>query len=165
MRAPFENLEKLEYSPFIPEDEQDSRLRQELPALVGHQIPPGFLDFIRMFPNTGMFDAGTVVVEGIERFTGNDDGTYLVNMLFASCADERYDLLEIARRPPYECSPPRYLLQIGDDGGGNSFCLDLRPETFGRVLYWDQEVCSEKSGMHLVSRDFASFVEALRLVP
>lgn len=66
--------------------------------MAGHPIPREYMDFLREFPNTGMFD---VLVEGSEKLSGNHEGWYAISMLFAACTDKRYDLVEITGRPDH----------------------------------------------------------------
>ena len=35
---------------------------------------------------------------------------------------------------------PRSVVPIADDEGGNLFCLDLRPQGGGRIIFWDHEL-------------------------
>jgi hypothetical protein len=41
--------------------------------------------------------------------------------------------------------------------------LDLRPETFGRVYFWDHEHNADETGLYLVADDFVSFVDQLKV--
>lgn len=164
MPSPFEKLRELGYQPFVSDDKYDSRALLNLSTVVGYSIPNIYLDFLDEFPNTGVFDAeGGVIVEGIERLSGNHDGWYSIAMLFAGCTDKRYDLIEIASRPVYDGDAPRCLLLIGDDLFGNAYCLDLRPESFGKVYFWDHEHVREETGLYLVAHDFESFVKQLQV--
>ncbi|MFC0677968.1 SMI1/KNR4 family protein [Lysobacter korlensis] len=157
-----QKLAALMYRPYIDTDRHDPAVFANLPQIVGYPIPEEYMDFLRDFPSTGMFDVeGDVIVKGVEQLPGNHDGRYAVSMLFAACSDERYDLMEIARRPLYGGDTPRYVLQIGDNEFGNAFCLDLRRESFGKVYYWDHESGADETGLYLVADDFTSFVRGL----
>jgi hypothetical protein len=164
MSTRFEKLRTLEYNRFVPADNHDARAFANLAEAVGHPIPSDYLDFLAEFPDTGVFDAeGGVVVEGIERLSGNHDGWHSIHMLYAGCSDEYYDLLAIAKRPQYDGDTPRYLLRIGENSFGNGYCLDLRPETLGKVFFWDHEHSADESGLYLVAHDFMSFVNGLEI--
>jgi len=164
MATLFDNLHALAYRPYVATDHHDSAALANLEKVAGYPIPQAYMDFLREFPDTGMFDADSgVVVEGKERLSGNHNGWYSIAMLYAACSDKRYDLIEIAGRPVYDGDTPRYVLLIGDDLFGNTFCLDLRPQTFGRVHFWDHEHSADETGLHLVADDFVSFVNGLKI--
>jgi hypothetical protein len=165
MASKFENLRALQYQPFVKTDNFDATAFIELTQIVGYPIPEDYLCFLREFPNSGMFmiEDGDAVIYGIEKLSGNHNGGYAVGMLYARCSNESYDLLAYARRPEYDGDVPRYALLIGDDAFGNAFCLDLRPDTFGKVYFWDHEHSADETGLHLVAHDFVSFVNGLRV--
>jgi hypothetical protein len=159
-----QKLATLLYQPYIATDRHDPAVFANLSKVAGYPIPQEYMDFLREFPNTGMFEVeGNVVVKGVERLSGNHDGWYAISMLFAGCTDKRYDLIEIAGRPAYDGDTPRHVLLIGDNEFGNTFCLDLRPESFGKVYYWDHEHGADETGLHLVAEDFVSFVNGLQV--
>lgn len=165
MATPFENLRALNYYSYISTDNHDPSIFASLPGIVGHALPSSYLKFLTEFPNTGMFELDNgAYVKGIEKLSGNHDSLYGLGMLFAGCSDKRYDLLQrAAKRPYYEGAFPGYMLEIGDNSGGDAFCLDLRPEKLGTVYYWDHENSSnEKKGLYLITHDFESFVNGLR---
>jgi hypothetical protein len=146
----FANLKALRYYPYGPIEGQPVDTAARLSAMLSGSVPEDYLSFLREFPNTGMFDIdGTVGI-----------GAFGLDMLFASCADKRCDLVEIASRPVYEGDMPRDFLMIGDNGFGNAFGLDLRPGTFGRVFYWDHD----DGALHLVAPSFSEFVINLRAI-
>jgi hypothetical protein len=165
MASQFENLRTLEYRPFVETDNFDASSFAELAGVVGYPIPEDYLSFLREFPRSGMFmiEGGDAVIHGIEKLPGSHDGFYAVGMLYARCSNENYDLLAVARRPIYDGDVPRYTLLIGDDPFGNAFCLDLRPESFGKVYFWDHEHGSDVSGLYLLAHDFVSFVNGLQV--
>lgn len=160
MARRFENLHVVAYRPYVATDHHDPAVFVSLATVNGYPLPQEYMDFLSEFPDTGMFDAeGGVVVEGKERLSGNHNGWYSIAMLYAACSDKRYDLGAIASRPVYDGDVPRYVLLVGDDVLGNMFCLDLRPETFGRVYFWDHAHSADETGLHLVADDFVSFVD------
>ena len=164
MASPFEKLHELSYLSFIPYDNHEPWLFASLSSVAGYPIPQEYMDFLHEFPNTGVFAVeGDVSIMGKEKLSAKHDGFYAIDMLFAACSDRRYDLIEIASRPAYDGDTPRYVLRIGQDLGGNAFCLDLRPETFGSVYFWDHEHGADESGLHLLANDFVSFVHGLRM--
>lgn len=164
MPISFENLHSLAYRPYMDTDSHDPVVFAALPKVAGYPIPQDYLAFLHEFPNTGIFAAeGNVSVVGKEKLSGRHDGSYSIDMLYAACTDKRYDLIEITSRPVYDGDTPRYVLQIGDNVGGNVFCLDLRPESFGKVYFWDHEHSEGETGLHLVADDFTSFVNGLRV--
>lgn len=159
-----QKLAALMYQPYIATDRHASAVFASLSQVAGYPIPQQYMDFLHEFPNTGMFDAeGGVVVEGKERLSGKHDGWYSIAMLYAGCTDKRYDLIKFAGRPVYDGDTPRYVLLIGGDLFGNTFCLDLRPESFGKVYFWDHEHNADETGLHLVADDFESFVNGLQI--
>jgi hypothetical protein len=164
MASKFENLRTLQYQPFVKTDNFDATAFTELVQVVGYPIPEHYFDFLKEFPSTGVFEVdGGVVIKGIELLSGNHDGWYSISMLYAKCSDEYYDLVNIARRPDYDGDTARYALRIGEDLLGNGYCLDLRPDTFGKVYFWDHEHSADETGLHLVAHDFVSFVNGLKM--
>lgn len=165
MTTLFSKLHDLAYLPYVATDSHNPAALANLSTVAGYPIPQAYMDFLREFPDTGMFDAeGGVIVEGKERLSGNHNGWHSIAMLYAACSDKRYDLIEIASRPAYDGDAPRYVLLIGDDVFGNAFCLDLRPDTFGKVYFWDHDNSNnEKQGLYLVADDFVSFVNGLQI--
>ncbi|WP_420998319.1 SMI1/KNR4 family protein [Cupriavidus sp. 30B13] len=164
MAVPFEKLRDLAYRPYASADQHDPAVFAGLSAVVGYPVPQEYMDFLREFPDTGVFAVeGDVIIHSKEKLSGKHDGIYAIDMLFAASMDKRYDLMEIASRPVYDGDTPRYVLQIGQDLGGNAFCLDLRPETFGKVYFWDHEHSARETGLHLVADDFFSFLNGLQV--
>jgi hypothetical protein len=163
MASQFENLRTLQYHPFVETDSFDASAFAELAQVAGYPIPEDYLSFLKEFPNTGMFNIeGTVGIYGLEKLPGNHDGGYALDMLYAGCSDKRYDLIEVAKNANHEEGTPSHDLPVGDNSFGNVFCLDLRPETFGKVYFWDHEHGPDVSGLYLVAHDFVSFVNGLQ---
>lgn len=159
-----QKLAALMYQPYIATDRHDPAVFANLSQVAGYPIPQAYMDFLHEFPNTGVFAVeGDACILGKEKLSGRHDGVYAIDMLFAACTNKRYDLIKIAGRPVYDGDTPRYVLHIGQDLGGNVFCLDLRPESFGKVYFWDHEHSSHETGLHLVADDFESFVNGLRV--
>jgi len=64
MTALSEKLDELMYRSYIATDHHDPKVFENLSKVAGYPIPQEYTDFLREFPNTGMFDAeGGVVVE------------------------------------------------------------------------------------------------------
>jgi SMI1-KNR4 cell-wall len=157
---PFKKLHDLTYQPYIASDSHDTAVFASLSKVAGYPIPKLYVDFLSEFPNTGVFEVeGGVVIKGIEKLSGNHDGWHSITMLYAACSDKQYD----TGRPLYDGDTPRYALLIGEDVFGNAFCLDLRPDTFGKVYFWDHEHSADETGLYLVAHDFVSFVNGLEI--
>jgi SMI1 / KNR4 family (SUKH-1) len=164
MNSPFKKLHDLAYHSYVDTDNYDPVVFASLSKLAGCPIPQEYMDFLCEFPDTGVFDVeGGVVIKGIEKLSGNHDGWHSIAMLYAGCSDKQYDLMEITGRPLYDGDTPRYALLIGDDVFGNAFCLDLHPDTFGKVYFWDHEHSADEAGLYLVAHDFVSFVNGLQI--
>jgi hypothetical protein len=56
---------------------------------------------------------------------------------------------------------PRNVISIADDEVANLFCLDLRPQGHGRVLFWDHELEGAGSEIALKAVVANSFEEWL----
>ena len=164
MASLLEKLHDLTYRPYVATDSHDPAVFANLSTVAGYPIPQEYMDFLREFPNTGVFAVeGDVFIQGKEKLSGRHNGCYAIDMLFAACTDKQYDLIEITGRPDYDGDTPRYALQIGQDLGGNAFCLDLRPDSFGKVYFWDHERSADETGLYLVAHDFVSFVNGLQI--
>lgn len=148
-------LSSMGYVALYPDDKIPSWRPADLPALVGYPVPHDYLAFLECFPQTGMVSTD-VVVEGINPSTWAPDRLYALAVLYAYCAKPSHDLLGV-RRVQYELEP--HYIVIGDDDGGNQFCMDLRLETAGQVSFLFQE---EDQGCALVATSFTDFVRRLR---
>lgn len=158
-----DSLQRLRYCPYIRSD-NPSNYFDNLDAALNSRVPQDYLDFLREFPWTGVFEIdGNVFVASDDKLSGRHDGHYSIDMLFAACSDKRYDLVEIAKRPVYDGDVPPYILLIGENVGGNAFGLDLRAEGFGQIYYWDHAHETDDDGLHLVAKDFSSFISSLRV--
>lgn len=164
MASSFKHLQSLMYRPYVVSDNHDPVILVDLSTVVGYPVPEEYVEFLREFPNTGVFAVeGDVFIQGKEKLSGRHNGCYAIDMLYGACSDKQYDLIEIASRPDYDGDTPRYVLQIGQDLGGNAFCLDLRPDAFGRVYFWDHEHNADETGLYLVANDFVSFLSGLQI--
>lgn len=150
-------LKEVGYKPFVAADNFAPDTLAKLPDIIGYPVPDDYLQFLIEFPNTGIFDAD-IFCSGIESAPCAPDSLYPIALLYASCSDKRYGLLEF-RKDPWEL--PFHFLVIGDDIGGNYFCLDLRAESLGKVyfLFHEEEI---ETGMYLLADDFTSFIGGLR---
>jgi hypothetical protein len=152
-----EKLNEVAYRRFLRTDDFDSKALANLPAQIGYPLPDDYLQFLIAFPNTGIFDAD-IVCTGIEFAPCASDGIYPITLLYASCSKSSNDLLAF-RKNQWEL--PSHFLVIGDDIGGNYFCLDLRPESLGKVYFLFHEEKIE-TGLYLLANDFTSFISSLR---
>ncbi|WP_112076644.1 SMI1/KNR4 family protein [Herbaspirillum rubrisubalbicans] len=150
-------LKDIAYRPFKEVNDSDSKTLTKLSEVVGYPVPSDYLEFLKEFPNTGIFDAD-IVCSGIECAPCAADGLYPISLLYASCSDARYDLLNF-RKVSWEL--PAHFLVIGDDIGGNYFCLDLRMESLGKVYFLFHEEGVE-AGLYFLANDFSSFINSLR---
>ncbi|WP_457325296.1 SMI1/KNR4 family protein [Roseateles sp. P5_E11] len=160
----FENLDKLIYRPLVETDRHEFAALAGLSQVVGYPVPGEFVEFLKRYPDTGIFEVdGVVYIASPDRLSGHHDGRYAVDTLYAACSDKRYDLLSIRQEGAGFDLIPNYCLRIGEDSFGNAFCIDLREEPFGKVYFWDHEHAAGESGLHLVASSFASFVEHLEV--
>lgn len=104
---------------------------------VGVKFPESYRRFLLSFNGGRPVPAYFTVIEGgeivwmrIHFFFGIDDSV------------EACDLLWNYRS--FKDRLPRKVISIANDETGNLFCLDLRPEGNGRVLFWDHEL--ERAG-------------------
>ena len=119
-------------------------------------LPLDYIEFLEAYPNTGIFDE-EVACKGIESSECAPDGIYPITMLFATCDKESYDLIGLNNM---DSDLPAYLLLIGDDVGGNYFCMDLREKEIGNIYFLDHEIPME-SGLVLLASSFSDFVDRL----
>jgi hypothetical protein len=146
------------YVPLYEKGDTSPWFAPDLPKLLGYSVPVDYLEFLEAFPETGILDTD-VACEGIEGSTWAEDRLYSVAVIFAHCSHPSNDLLGV-RSVQYEL--PHHYVLIGEDEGGNSFCLDLRPEHFGRVVFLFHE---EDPGESLVAQSFTDFIRRLRRIP
>ena len=160
----FDNLSKLLYQPLVETDRHNPENLAELSKLINYSIPGDYVEFLRRYPDTGIFEIdGVVFIASSDRLPGNHDGRYAVDTLYAACSDKRYDLFSIRREDAGLDLIPNYCLRVGEDSFGNAFVLDLRADYFGQVYFWDHEHAPEASGLHLVAPSFTSFIDLLEV--
>jgi len=152
-----DKLNDIGYRPLVGTDQQDSSILENLPEIICYPLPADYLQFLSEFPITGNFDADIVCL-GVESAPSAPDNIYPITLLYAGCSNSRNDLLKLRNM---QCEIPLYLLIIGNDDGGNYFCLDLRAVSHGRVyfLFHEEEV---ETGLYLLANDFTSFIGTLR---
>jgi SMI1/KNR4 family protein SUKH-1 len=153
-----DKLQELKYVQFVETDRYDSKQSANFADDLGHPVPDDYLEFLTSYPGTGCFDV-SVVGYGLEHAPCASEGWYPLTLFYAACSDKRYDLLNF-RQNHLDDFPP-HLLVIGDDVGGNFFCLDLRKETLGRVYFrfHDEEI---ENGLYLLADSFTAFILSLR---
>ena len=161
MSAIGDKLRALEYAPnFDAENAVDpADMLRQLTELTQVALPEDYKTFLAEFPSTGLFDVG-IFSTGLTKALGVPTGQYPVEVLYAASSKKREDLLSLRKRQATESEIPLYLLRIGADPGGDYYCMDLRPEGFGKVHYLSSEVPVEE-GLFLVANDFGSFIENL----
>jgi hypothetical protein len=161
----FDNLETLAYRSLIVSDRHEPISLRELERAIGYSMPSDFVEFLNKYPNTGIFEAeGVVFIASDDRLSGNHDGRYAIDMLYAACSKKSCDLLALRQKNAgYDPIPADYL-RIGEDSFGNVFCLSLLEATFGKVYFWDHEHPGDETGFHFVAPDFATFVDSLEIV-
>ena len=161
MSAISEKLKEIGYKPFVSTDQYESTSLAKLSEIIGHQVPEDYLQFLAEFPNTGVISTD-IVCSGIASSPWAPSGSYAISILYASCSNTSYDLIN-RRRNPYDAWDfGEEFLVIGDDVGGNLFCLDLKKESFGKIYFWDHEHMETETGFYLVANDFTSFISSLR---
>ena len=102
-------------------------------AKIGVRFPDSYRSFLLTYnggrPAPSHFTAvenGELVLMRIHFFFGVDD------------PDDGYDLLW--NYTTFTGRLPRHVIAIANDECGNRFCLDLRGQGNGRVLFWDHEL-------------------------
>lgn len=153
----------LGYRKFIEDDKPSGDISKKLTAIVGGNIPSDYLQFLTDFPCTGTFDADVNCL-GLEPSPWAPDGLYSTLLFFAACSKKSEDLIFMRENPlgswDFDFSS---MLVIADSSGGNYFCLSLKPETYGKVYFWDHDHSETETGLYLLANDFTSFVERLQL--
>jgi hypothetical protein len=158
----FDRLQESQYMPFVESDKFGASEFAGLHELVGQPIPSDYADFLAARPSSGMFELeDTVYIHSKDRLSGRHDGNYAVSMLYAACSDKRYDLREVWLKTDRREFPP-YFIQFGDNLFGNLFVVDLRPDTFGQVLFWDHEHEPGETGLHFVALNVRDFIDRLQ---
>lgn len=152
-----EKLKSLGYRMFLPDEQHDNVLPRDLETKIGYALPVDYMQFLRDFPNTGIFD-DMIICRGIQAAPCADDYVYPITFLFAVCARVTNDLLGLRG---LQDEIPLHLLVIGVDDGGNYFCLDLRRESFGRIYFLFHEEGTD--GLYLLANDFSSFIDSLAI--
>jgi hypothetical protein len=58
--------------------------------VVGRRVPNEFAEFLKRYPDTGIFEVeGVVFIASADRLSGQHDGRYAVETLYAACSDKR----------------------------------------------------------------------------
>ena len=151
-----EKLKTFGYRPLEKDVHYEDDLVDKLSTTIKYTVPKSYLEFLRSYPQTGVFEVG-VLSKGIECAPCAPSGLYPVSILYAICVNLPYDLL---RLNSIESEMPDYLLTIGEDAGGNYFCIDLRQDKNGAVYFLDNELGMDE-GLYLLSTDFESFIASL----
>lgn len=154
MSAISHKLNELGYKPFGDASEHDTETWAKLPELVGRDIPSDYLQFLKDFPGTGIFGTD-IVCKGQESAPCATDKLYSISLLYASSSRPAHDVLKLHLM---SSEIPNHLLVIGDNDGGDYFCLDLERASFGRVYYFFQE----ERGLYLLARNFSEFILSLQ---
>jgi hypothetical protein len=151
-----EKLKTLGYMPLEKDVHYEDDLSDKLSTTIKYTVPKSYLQFLRSYPQTGVFEVG-VLCKGIESAPCAPSGLYPISVLYATCVNLPYDLLQLNS---IKCEMPDYLLVIGEDDGGNYFCIDLRQDKNGAVYFLDHELDIDE-GLYLLSTDFESFIANL----
>jgi hypothetical protein len=135
-------------------------LASQLSQLVQVEVPDDYRAFLAEFPRTGTLDVGVACVGLVTAYFA-PDGKYTTELLFASSTRSREDILAVRRAQIQKAEIPLYVLLIGEDLFGDFYCMDLRPESFGKIYFWNHEQRIEE-GLYLVGNNFNSLIENLR---
>jgi cell wall assembly regulator SMI1 len=130
----------------------DERRVADIETLVAAKLPSGYRDFL-LRHNGGRPTPDVIDINGlpggaadIKNFFGFDQEFESENLIWH---------FEIMR----ENVPWRHLLPIAGDSFGNTFCLDLAPDSYGRVVYFDLK--GDDSEFYDVAPDFEAFLEKI----
>jgi hypothetical protein len=156
----YENLRRLGYAPFIQTDNHSPDALTAFFPSIGYPLPEDYRRFLADFPNTGYFYGTNTAARGIESAPWAPDGLYPLSMLYAACSKDSHSLVDLRK---WQGEYPAHLLVIGCDFGGNSFLLDLRPQTFGHLLFHDHEESVDT--LNLIARSFSDFLASLEEEP
>ena len=140
--------------------EANTDLASQLSELIQVELPDDYKTFLAEFPHTGTLDVGVVCV-GLVTAHFAPDGAYTSELLFASSTKPHEDILAVRRIQMRDAEIPLCVLLIGEDLFGDFYCMDLRPESFGKIYFWNHEQRIE-DGLYLVANDFKSFIGNLR---
>jgi hypothetical protein len=124
---------------------------------VGKCLPTSYVEFLR-FSNGGHPELDTFRIEsggkqyewGVDRFFHISDDL-----------DSTEDVMWNYRNLPGD--PPRTLLPIGCDGGGNLIFLDLSEDGDGRIFFWVHD--DPNLPLLHVADSFEEFIDMLTLNP
>jgi hypothetical protein len=139
--------------------EYDADMVRQLSDLIGVELPKDYKAFLAEFPGTGFLGI-EIVSAGLVKAPSVPDGLYPMGVLYASSTQENEDLLGL-RRLQKQSEIPLYVLLIGNDLASDFYCMDLRPESFGKIYFWDHEQLPEDA-LRLLATDFTSFIGSLR---
>lgn len=152
-----EHLLRMKFSPLLEADVADSGFVARVVAAVDFTLPADYLSFLSDFPRTGIFDV-EIACLGLDAAPCAPDRLYPVTLLYGQSSEKSNDLLSI-REIDWEL--PAHYLVIGDDIGGNLFCLDMRPSSLGEIFFhFDEEPVA--SGMYRIAKNFTDFIFSLR---
>jgi hypothetical protein len=152
-------LAALQYRKFVETDNIPSEIEIFLQN-IEQELPSDYTKFLTAMPNTGIFEE-MVACRGLTNAPCADDGIYPITMLYGFCSKPLYDLVTVQAEKLSDMPPGLFL--IGNDDGGNYFCLDLGERNYGRVYFLFSEEPPE-TGKYLLADDFSGFIEQLFLV-
>jgi len=122
-------------------------------------VPEEYIEFLKDFPRTGVFDKN-VFFAGIEPSPWASDGVEQLEVLYGSCGQASNDISSV--RKQYLDQIPENLLAIGQVAGDNMVCIDLSGSSFGKIYVWDHEHRGGADhGLYLAANSFAAFVHSL----
>jgi cell wall assembly regulator SMI1 len=114
---------------------------------LGARLPSDYSSFLRQ-DNGGRPLEYAVTVAGW--------GDTVINSFFGAGCPGRQALDFQARR--MSSMLPEAVMPIGDDPGGNYFCICLRPPDAGAVFLWDHE----QAALFRIAQSFSSFLFGVR---
>jgi cell wall assembly regulator SMI1 len=93
----------------------------------------------------------------------------MLECLFCIAEGDNLDITE--RNSWMEGRMPAGFIAIGEDPGGNQICLDLTPENYGKVYFWDHEEEVEEGeipdfrNVYFVANSFQEMMDNLSVLP
>lgn len=156
-----EKMAALGYRPLRDYDQPEYDVGTALSGLVDVALPAAYLEFLREYPITGVFDV-SVDCHAVMPSAVAKDSFYHLSGLFSYCSIDSENVVELRRSPlgAWDFGPE--FLAIGDNTFGNFFCLKLTGDDAGAVYYWEHDHAEGEECMFLVAPTFTNFIERLQ---
>ncbi len=133
---------------------------ETIERIVGTELPVSLVKILLKFPNCVCFENGAIFEpqSSTQRIGGNDCKS--LDFLYGRSSDDWVGILETTLSYRRHDFFPAGFITIGDAGGGNQICLEVKS---GKICYWRHDVGSDVNECLVpIAENFATFFSSLR---